>query len=96
MTCELGVAAAFVLLWKRDVAAAWAAAVSGGCTRAMWLTLARARAKEHPTDAMPILEREVLRTIEGAKRPAYQAAAKLAKELAGYADRAGRSAEFTV
>ncbi len=33
-------------------------------------------------------QREILSTIEGAKRPAYHAAAELAKELRGYAARA--------
>ena len=35
-----------------------------------------------------------MHTIEGAKRSAYRAAAELAKELRGYADRADQTAEF--
>ena len=77
-------------MWEGDIEAAWQAAQHGGCTRPHWLTLARARGQTHPADAMPVLRREVLAAIEGGKRPAYHAAAVLAKELRGYAKRAGR------
>jgi Family of unknown function (DUF6880) len=83
-----------VLMWENDIDAAWHAAQHGGCTRPLWLTLARARAQTHPAEAMPILRREVLTAIEGGKRPAYQAAAQLAKELRGYAQRAGQQDGF--
>ena len=72
-----------VLLWEGDADAAWQAAQHGGCTRRHWLDVARAYA-----DAIPVVQREILSTIEGAKRPAYHAAAELAKELRGYAARA--------
>jgi hypothetical protein len=85
-----------VLLWEEDVEAAWQAAQHGGCTRRCWLDLARARAKERPVDAIPILQREVLFAIAGGNRKAYHAGAKLAGELRGYAERAGRSADFAV
>ena len=81
-------------MWEGDIDAAWQAAQHGGCTRRHWLEVARARAGEHPADAIPVLEQETLRAIEGANRSAYHAAAKLAKELRGYAERAGKSAEF--
>jgi hypothetical protein len=45
--------------------------------------VARARARQHPADAIPVLEQETLRAIEGAKRSAYRAAAEPAKELRG-------------
>jgi hypothetical protein len=82
------------LLWEGDTDAAWDAAQHGGCTRRRWLEVARARARQHPADAIPVLEREILHAIEGAKRSAYRAAAELAKELRGYAERAGQTVEF--
>jgi hypothetical protein len=82
------------LMWEGDIEAAWHGAKLGGCTRQLWLRLARARAEWHPADAMPILRREVLTAIDGGKRPAYQTAAQLAKELRGYAQRAGRMDGF--
>jgi hypothetical protein len=45
--------------------------------------VARARARQHPADAIPVLEQEIFHTIKGAKRSAYRAAAELAKELRG-------------
>jgi hypothetical protein len=83
-----------VLMWEGDIDAAWQAAQHGGCTRRHWLEVARARAGQHPADAIPVLEQETLRAIEGANRSAYHAAAKLAKELRGYAERADQTAEF--
>ena len=83
-----------VLMWEGDIDAAWDAAQHGGCTRRRWLEVARARATQHPADAIPVLEQEILHTIEGAKRSAYRAAAELAKELRGYAERADQTAEF--
>jgi uncharacterized Zn finger protein len=84
-----------VLLWEDDSEAAWQAANFGGCTSSLWLDLARARAQEHPADAVPVLQKEILRAIEGAKRSAYNAGATLADELRGYAERAGQSDEFS-
>ena len=81
-------------MWEGDIDAAWDAAQHGGCTRRHWLEVARARARQHPADAIPVLEQEILHTIEGAKRSAYRAAAELAKELRGYAERADQTAEF--
>jgi uncharacterized Zn finger protein len=83
-----------VLLWEGDVDAAWAAAQHGGCRRSQWLTLARARASQHPADAIPVLQREVRWTLNGANRAAYKAAAQLAAELESYAERAGSSQDF--
>jgi uncharacterized Zn finger protein len=83
-----------VLLWEGDADAAWQAAQHGGCTRRHWLEVARARAGQHPADAIPVLHQEILNAIGGAKRSAYHAAAELAKELRGYAERADQSAEF--
>lgn len=71
-----------VLMWEDDIDAAWQVAQHGGCSRPLWLRLARARAEKHPADAMPILRREVLAAIEGEKRPAYQTAAQFGKGTA--------------
>ncbi len=75
-------------------AAARPGARHGGCTRSLWLELARARAGKHPADAMPILHTEVLAVIAGAKRLAYQSAARVARELRGYGERAGKLDEY--
>ncbi len=46
-----------VLLWEEDADAAWQAAQHGGCTRRHWLDVARARAGQHPADAIPVPSR---------------------------------------
>ncbi len=85
-----------VLMWEGDIDAAWQAARHGGCTRRLWLDVARARAGQHPADAISVLQQEILRAIKGAKRPAYHVAAELGQELRGYAERADVAAEFTM
>jgi uncharacterized Zn finger protein len=77
-----------VLTDEGDIDAAWEAAHHGGCTRAHWLDLARARASDHPADAIPVIKREILDTLASGNRKAYQSAARLAKELLSHAHRA--------
>lgn len=83
-----------VLLSEGDDDGAWVAAGRGGATASLWLRLAHVRGRTHPDDAVPILQTEILRTIQGAERPAYLAAAALAQELRRYARACGRSDEF--
>lgn len=84
-----------VLMWEDDIEAAWEAAHHGGCTRYLWLALARRRAAEKPGDAIPVLQREILAAVGRVQRAGYREGAELAKELRGYAERAGKSEEFT-
>lgn len=42
------------LLWERDHAEAWREAREGGCSRNLWLALARARERHHPADALEV------------------------------------------
>jgi hypothetical protein len=84
-----------VLMWEDDIEAAWEAAHHGGCTRYLWLALARRRAAEKPADAIPVLQREILAAVGRVERAGYREGAELAKELRGYAERAGKSEEFT-
>jgi hypothetical protein len=84
-----------VLMWEDDIEAAWEAAHRGGCTRYLWLALARRRAAEKPGDAIPVLQREILAAVGRVERAGYREGAELGKELRGYAERAGKSEEFT-
>lgn len=84
-----------VLMWEDDIEAAWEAADRGGCTRYLWLALARRRAAEKPGDAIPVLQRAILAAVGRAQRAGYREGAELAKELRGYAERAEKSEEFT-
>jgi hypothetical protein len=51
-------------MWEDDIEAAWKAAHHGGCTRYLWLALAGRRASEKPADAIPVLQREILATVQ--------------------------------
>jgi tetratricopeptide (TPR) repeat protein len=83
-----------VLLSDGDVHAAWEAAQYGGCSEALWLTLARKRAGQHPCDAIPVFRRHVEAAVELGKRPSYEYAASLLAELGRCYERAGAVAEF--
>ncbi len=83
-----------ILLWEGDVAAAWQAAQDGGCSEAVWLTLARKRADEHPADAVPVLRRHVESAVALAKRDGYERAVSLLTELARCHERADTAAEL--
>jgi 2-polyprenyl-6-methoxyphenol hydroxylase-like FAD-dependent oxidoreductase len=50
---------------------------------------------DRPADAIPVFQREILRTLAGGKRAAYRDGAELAKELRDYAERADQSEEFS-
>lgn len=84
-----------VLMWEGDIQAAWEAAHHGGCDRHLWLALARSRGEGRPADAIPVLQREILCILARGQRDAYREGAALATELRGYAERAGKSEDFT-
>ena len=83
-----------ILLWEKDVDAAWKEAQDGGCSDALWLQLAGLRGKEHPSDALPIYQAEVERTIEGKSKDAYRAAMGLIRKVQQVMKRLGREDEF--
>jgi len=80
-----------VLLWDGEPDAAWAAAKSGGCRPRLWLTVARERAKTHPADAIPILQRAAEQAIDHKQRAAYRDAARLLNEAHSLALRCGNA-----
>ncbi|MGO1285216.1 MAG: SWIM zinc finger family protein [Brachybacterium sp.] len=82
------------LLWEGEVDAAWDAACEGGCRHDLWLALARQRAQEHPSDALPVLLREADRSLEGGNRSAYRHAATLLGEARRLAARTDGLEEF--
>lgn len=83
-----------IFLLERDPDAAWREAETGGCSRGVWLALAKRREKTHPEDAAKIYRKEVallLRdTGNGVYREAVGFLAKVEALLAG----AGRQTEF--
>lgn len=63
-----------VLLFEGDVEAAWQAAGEHGAPDRLWLDLARARAKEHPLEVIPVYERAAAREIDRKDNAGYRRA----------------------
>jgi len=69
-----------VFLFEGDVDQAWSEAQAAGCSRALWLELARLREQDHPSEVIPIWQREVERAIDAKNNHAYaEAVATIAR-----------------
>jgi tetratricopeptide (TPR) repeat protein len=84
-----------ILLYEGEADEAWSAAAAFGCDDRMWMTLARAREKLHPLDAIPIYERAVWAQIETKKNGGYRAAVDLLSRIRTCADEGGEPQRFT-
>jgi len=65
------------LLYEGEVDEAWAAATAFGCHERWWLSLARARERDHPLDAIGVYQREVEGLIAKKNKGSYRDAAAL-------------------
>jgi uncharacterized Zn finger protein len=69
-----------VLLFEGDVDQAWSEAQTAGCSRVLWLELARLREHDHPSEAIPIWQSDVERAIDAKNNHAYaEAVATIAR-----------------
>ena len=84
-----------ILAYEGRVEAAWNAATVHGCAERMWMTLARAREKTHPSDAMGVYEPRVLELINQKKTHAYRSAVDLMERIRHLADAANEPDRFT-
>jgi len=82
------------LLWEGDADAAWEEAVAGGCTIALWMEVAAARAIDHPEDALPIYRRQVERAIDQKNKRGYAEAVELLHRVRELMDRLDGGDEF--
>ena len=83
-----------ILAYEGRVEAAWNAATVHGCAERMWMTLARAREKTHPSDAMGVYEPRVLELINQKKTHAYRSAVDLMERIRRLADAANEPDRF--
>ena len=83
-----------ILAYEGRVEAAWNAATLHGCAERMWMTLARAREKTHPSDAMGVYEPRVLELINRKKTQAYRSAVDLMERIRHLADAANEPDRF--
>lgn len=70
-----------ILLYDGDVDGAWEVANTVGCDQRWWMTLARAREKDHPVDAIPVYQEAVEDLIDMKKSGAYKDAIGLIARL---------------
>jgi uncharacterized Zn finger protein len=90
----LGTVLVQILMYEGDIEDAWTVAVEYGCDARSQMTLARAREKDHPLDAIPVYERAAFEEIDKKKNPAYKAAVALLDRIRVLADRAGQPELF--
>lgn len=83
-----------ILLWEKNDDAAWDAAVRGGCWAHVWETLAEARLKSHPLDAVYAYSRIVDSILLKANKPAYRNAAAYIKDIRGIMAQNRKEAEY--
>ena len=83
-----------ILAYEGRVEEAWNAATVHGCAERMRMTLARAREKTHPSDAMDVYEPRVLELINQKKNYAYQSAVDLMDRIRRLADAASEPDRF--
>jgi uncharacterized Zn finger protein len=83
-----------IFLWEKDVESAWQEAVSGGCPEALWLSLAEARAKTHPADALPIYLRQIEPMVNLKNNNAYEQAVLYLRIVRDLMKRLNRTKDF--
>ncbi len=83
-----------IFLHEGDSDAALAEARSGGCSRSVWMQLARAREKDHPGDAAVIYRESIDDVVNVKNNRAYDEAAELAGRIKALMERAGQMEEF--
>jgi uncharacterized Zn finger protein len=83
-----------ILLWERDVEAAWKEAKEGGCTGDLWMQLAEKREKDHPADAVEVYRKRIAPTLGRTNNEAYREVVGLLRKMRGLMVRIGKKAEF--
>ncbi len=84
-----------ILLYEGMIDEAWQAANDYGAGSETWLTLARARERDHPLDAIAVYEQSALATVESKNAKLYQSAVDLAARIRRLADSAGEPGRFS-
>ncbi|MGH8906754.1 MAG: SWIM zinc finger family protein [Egibacteraceae bacterium] len=83
-----------ILLYEGSANEAWQVASEHGCDQRLWLTLARARERAHPEDAIPVYAREADALIGTKKARGYRQAVDLIARIERLYGALGRPEEF--
>jgi uncharacterized Zn finger protein len=83
-----------IFLHEGDSGAALAEAKAGGCTAELWMRLAKARAAQHPQDAIEIYQARIDPIVNLKHNQAYDDAAGLVGTIKTLMERSGKAKEF--
>ncbi len=83
-----------ILLYEGDVDEAWQVAADHGCDRQLWMSLARARERTHPQDAIGVYDREIDAAIDTKKAGGYREAVNLLSRTQRLYNTLGRPESF--
>lgn len=83
-----------IFLWEEEDSLAWQEAIDGGCSKHLWLKLADRRKLAHPTDALPIYQREVEPLIKQTNNTSYASAIEYLTTVRDLMIRLDRESEF--
>lgn len=83
-----------IFLSENDTEAAWQEAQTGGCSSALWFTLAERREKTHPEDALPIYKQHLNSTLAQPNNAAYESGVRLLKKIQGVMEKMGQAHLF--
>jgi uncharacterized Zn finger protein len=83
-----------IFLHEGDLDGAWREAETGGCSRDLWLALAKRREVSHPDDAVRIYRDHIAWLLKGSGSRAYEDTIEHLEKIAAVLAKSGRQAEF--
>jgi len=83
-----------ILLSENEVDEAWSEARAGGCREELWMDLARRREKEHPEDALFVIQSRIEPTLGQKDKYAYGQAVRLLRKARELLVRLRRASDF--
>lgn len=83
-----------VFLYENDVDTAWREARQGGCSKGLWLELAKRREKTHAADSVEIYRSHIAGILQQTGNRAYEEAVKYLERLRKLLLGSGREAAF--
>lgn len=84
-----------IFLWEKKYEEAWLEAKEGGCSRELWLELAKQREQDFPQDALTIYQAEIEPTLALTNNEAYHIVVGLLKKIQLLMQKLDKQEEFT-
>lgn len=83
-----------IFLFEKESDAAWKEANEGGCSDSLWRTLAEAREKDHPTDAIAVYQKMINPIVDRKNNGSYEEARGLILKIKALMARTGEESKF--